>query len=409
MGERRYFIPKSMVKFEYEGVVVNYPGVVCNLYFRELAPKYLQEIVQKWEKGRQLSDRDYSRLLKKAFAHPHRWRDLPDTDDLMELCGLEMSGGNLRIRGDARQDVEIKALRCFIEHILAPHTKPILHKYFPNQEINFEVWETQSKDAQDLDHTVKIAYIFTLYNYFWNEEAAASYNFFLDYYCNELDKRISFVKQLWDHRRPGEGLEYIPIFDDVRNLNPETGAFVSQVVARILKSQTVKEAERKIIERALIDHAKKILQYPDEWGTAVRESLLTPLVSEVVSLNKSREFIQAANLCLQNGLYNSAINRCYYAMLRAARAALASFGHYRPWRDANLRPVETHEGVITSFAQVLVEEQKLLSEKYAWGLRKVYRQRLLADYADDELEEKSAREVLNMAQEFVDRIEDLLA
>lgn len=409
MGERRYFIPKNMVKFEYQGVVINYPGVVCNLYYKELAPKYIQEIMQKWEKGRELSDRDYSRLFKKAFAHPHRWRDLPDTDDLMELCGLEMVGSTLSIRPDAHQDVEIKALRCFIEHILEPYTKPILQKHFPEQEINMEVWETQSKAEQDLDQTVKIAYIFTLYNYFWNEEAADRYNFFLDYYQNELDKRISFVKQLWEHRRPGEGLEYIPIFDDVRNLNPETGAFVSQVVARILKSQDIKEAERKIIERALIDHAKKIIQYRDEWGKAVKESLLTPLVSEVVSLNKSREFIQAANLCLQNGLYNSAVNRCYYAMLRAARAALASYGHYRPWRDANLRPVETHEEVINSFAQVIVEEQRLLPDKYSTVLRKVFRQRLLADYADDELEEKSAREVISIAQEFVDKIEDLLA
>jgi uncharacterized protein (UPF0332 family) len=50
-------------------------------------------------------------------------------------------------------------------------------------------------------------------------------------------------------------------------------------------------------------------------------------------LIKAKEALKAAELCCENGLYNSCASRCYYAMFWAAIAALEWIG-YPPqkWR-----------------------------------------------------------------------------
>ncbi|MHB8172353.1 MAG: HEPN domain-containing protein [Thermincolia bacterium] len=337
--------------------------------------------------------------------------DIPPVDtDLPTLCGVAVVNDNLIIREECKPDVEIKTLRFCIEQILRPYTQPILKNFFPGLDINLGNWHDPiAEDQMELDQTVKIAYIFTLYNYLWNEEAADRYNFFLDYYQSELTKRLGFVKRLWENRRPGEGLEYIPIFEDFRNFNPEKGALVNQVVTRVLKSQDLQESERKFIEEALINHAKKVLTYRDEEATKIKDSILTPLVSEMVSLNKSKEFIQAAEICFIQGLHNSCINRAYYAMLRAARAALVHSGLCKSWRGDNLRPMETHEEVINTFDQVLVGEKGLFPVEMVTSLRRAYQQRLIADYADQETDERIAAMVMKKALLFVNKVGEVVS
>jgi len=410
LNQKRYFNHVSIVKFTVDGITVEYPQDIYKLYFSQEAPKYIQQIIRKWESGRELSDRDYQQLLKKMFANIHKRQEKPPEDaDLPTLCGVTVRNDKLAIKEEAKHDVETKALRFCIEQILRPYTNYILEKYFPGEDFNLGIWHDPiAEERLELDQTVKIAYIFTLYNYIWNEEATARYNFFIDYYQSELDKRLGFVKRLWENRRPGEGLEYIPIFEDFRNLNPDKGALVAQVMTRILKSRNLQASERKFIEEALIDHAKKVLQFRDEQATRIKDSILTPLVSELVSLNKSQEFIHAAELCFNQGLHNSCINRSYYAMLRAARAALVHSGLCKPWKSDNLRPMETHEEVINAFDQVLVEEKQIFPYEMVAALKKAYQQRLIADYADQETEEKVAAMIMKKARQFVTKVGEVV-
>ncbi|MDA8234638.1 MAG: HEPN domain-containing protein [Clostridia bacterium] len=410
LEQKRYFNHISLTSFNCEGVKVDYPRDVYKIYFSQEAPKYIQQIISKWEKGRELTERDYQQLLKKMFAHIHKRLDMPPADaDLPTLCGVAVLNGKLIIREEAKGDVETKAMRFCLEQILRPYTTPIIKNYFPGLAVNLGIWHDPiGENNAELDQTVKMAYIFTLYNYLWSDEIASRYNFFLDYYQTELAKRLGFIKRLWENRRPGEGLEYIPIFEDFRNFNPEKGALVNQVVTRILKSQDLQASERKFIEEALINHAKKVLMYRDEEATKIKDSILNPLVSEMVSLNKSREFIQAAEVCFDQGLHNSCINRAYYAMLRAARAALVHNGLCKSWRSVNLRPIETHEEVINTFEQVLVGEKGLFPPEMVVALRKAYQQRLIADYADQETEERIAAMVMKKAQLFITMVGDVV-
>lgn len=410
MKQQRYFQPVSLIKFQIGHLAIDYPGDLYRLYLDSYAPKYIRQIIAKWERGKEFTDRDYYQLVKKVFANPYKGRSLPEAADLAMICGVECRDSKLCIRSDARQEVETKTLRFCLEEILSPYTRPILETYFPQEEFNLGYWQEQINDGRlELDQTVKIAYIFTLYNYLWDQEAQERYGYFLDYYQTELAKRVSFIKQMWENRQPGEGLEYIPIFEDFSNLNPEKGAFMAQVISRILKSQNLQPGEKKIIEEALIRHAKAALNCQDEEANQIKNSLITPVVSEIVSLNKSQEFLRAAQVCMEHKLFNSALNRCYYAMLRAARAVLVSFGYCKPWRGLNLRPVETHEEVLLTFQKVLVEEKGLFEPEQLSFLRKALQKRLVADYADLEIKAREASQILKQAQAFVSRVEEIIS
>lgn len=410
MDRVRYLQAKSLTKFNIGNLEVDYPADVYKLYWEGYAPKYIKAILQKWEKGKELNDRDYYNLIKKSFSNPYKTRAILENGDLASLCGIGIQEGKFIILEEARQEVETKTLRFFLEQILEPYTTPIISTYFPKEEVNLGYWQDQIDQGKlELDQTIKIAYIFTLYNYLWNEDVMEKYGFFLDYYQKELDKRIAFIKRMWDNRRPGEGLEYIPIFEDFRNLNPEKSAFMAQMISRILKNQDLQASEKAIIEEALFKHAKAVLNCHDEEAREIQNSLLTPVVSEIVSLKKSKEFLMAAENCATLGLYNSVINRCYYGMLRGARAALVNMGYVKPWRGPSLRPIETHEEVINSFNKILVYEKRLLPGEDAKTLKVAFQKRLVADYGDLEITEFEAKELLKGAQNFINNVEKLIS
>ena len=48
-----------------------------------------------------------------------------------------------------------------------------------------------------------------------------------------------------------------------------------------------------------------------------------------MEFDRAQESLQAAQLCLQTGLVNSAVSRAYYAMFQAAQVALEQAGFRR--------------------------------------------------------------------------------
>ncbi|HEX3031865.1 MAG TPA: HEPN domain-containing protein [Bacillota bacterium] len=409
MNQQRYFRPVSLIKFPLGPIRVDYPNDVFRLYLSDYAPKYIRQIISKWQHGKELTERDYYQLIKKVFGNPYRGRILPDTADISYICGIEVKNGRLVVLEDAKQEIELKTLRSFLEQMLTPYTEPILAECFPDEQFNLGYWqELLAEDKGELEFNIKIAYIFTLYNYLWDQEARERYRYFPDYYTKEFGKRVRFIKRMWENRKPGEGLEYIPIFENFRNLNVEKGAFMVQMLSRILRSQNVQSGEKKIIEEALIKHAQALANCRDEEATQLKNRIINPVVSELVSLNKCQEFLHAAQLCLDNQLFNSALNRCYYAMLRACRAALVNFGYCKPWRGDNLRPVESHDEVLASFQRILVEEKGLFPMEQLGVLRRVLQKRLVADYADLEIKPGEAGRIFRQAQLFISKIEEII-
>lgn len=103
----------------------------------------------------------------------------------------------------------------------------------------------------------------------------------------------------------------------------------------------------------------------------------------------------SARALLELGDGDGAVNRAYYAMFDAARAALLASG----------APVEpdigrTHSGLIVAFGNYLVKNGPV--PKYAGRLlNRAHEIRLVADYNGDSVEPADAREMVAQAETFV--------
>jgi uncharacterized protein (UPF0332 family) len=112
-----------------------------------------------------------------------------------------------------------------------------------------------------------------------------------------------------------------------------------------------------------------------------------------MSLEKAEEFLKAAQRCLEEGWYNSAVNRAYYAMFQAARAALAAVGLDRPsWRHGSLH---------ATFSTELIRRRKLYPLSLVQNLAEVMELRQIADYSDVQIPQRRATRVVRAAAAFL--------
>ena len=117
-----------------------------------------------------------------------------------------------------------------------------------------------------------------------------------------------------------------------------------------------------------------------------------------MDLDRAQESLKAAQLCLQDGLVNSAASRAYYAMFQAAHVAMAVAGFPREeW---------SHQGLQAAFTTELIYRRKLypaaLREylSYGFGVRRA------ADYGLSGVSRKIARRLVNRATSFVAAVEE---
>lgn len=114
-------------------------------------------------------------------------------------------------------------------------------------------------------------------------------------------------------------------------------------------------------------------------------------------LNKARTTVRSARLLLDAGDTNSAVNRAYFAMFDAARAALGTV-------DTKLLKTKKHATVIRRFGKHLVEERG-----FDRSLGRLFSQtedvRVTADYEDEHVGEAAARKAVEGAERFVAAVE----
>lgn len=103
--------------------------------------------------------------------------------------------------------------------------------------------------------------------------------------------------------------------------------------------------------------------------------------------------LQAAELCLTEGLWDSAVSRAYYALFQAAICALESRGlRRREW---------THKGVHSDFVQHFVRRRKLVPASFAGALPSVMQLRHIADYQQPGVSRRQAERAVRRAREVV--------
>jgi uncharacterized protein (UPF0332 family) len=115
-------------------------------------------------------------------------------------------------------------------------------------------------------------------------------------------------------------------------------------------------------------------------------------------LNRAHQDLQAVQNILDQGFYNIAISRAYYAMFYAATALLTSKGVAR----------SKHSGVISAFSEYFVKTG-LIETEYARMLAHAFNSRLGSDYdVTSSVDKISAEAVIQDARRFVDRAEAYL-
>lgn len=101
---------------------------------------------------------------------------------------------------------------------------------------------------------------------------------------------------------------------------------------------------------------------------------------------------------MKEGLFEDCVSRAYYAVLHAAKAALSLAGIES----------DTHNGVRRMFSLHLVKTEKIEKE-FAKILTREQEDREIGDYeVGIEIEEDLARERIEEAEKFVQRIEQYL-
>jgi uncharacterized protein (UPF0332 family) len=117
-------------------------------------------------------------------------------------------------------------------------------------------------------------------------------------------------------------------------------------------------------------------------------------------LAKAKTTARTAHLALKAGDTNSAVNRAYFTMFDAARAALAAI-------DPELLKAKTHASVIRRFGKYLVEERG-----FDRSLGRIFSQaedaRLAADYETEQVDEAAARVIVDEMDRFVAAVEQFL-
>ncbi len=112
-----------------------------------------------------------------------------------------------------------------------------------------------------------------------------------------------------------------------------------------------------------------------------------------MALDRAREALEAAQVCMASNLPLSATSRAYYAMFWAAQVALAQIGITRSeWRHAALQ---------ASFVNELIRRRKRYPALLGQHLNRALQLRLDADYRRKGVSQNQATQVVRWAQEFM--------
>jgi len=117
---------------------------------------------------------------------------------------------------------------------------------------------------------------------------------------------------------------------------------------------------------------------------------------------KSKENLQAAQICFDNGLYNASVNRSYYAAYQAAIMALYVAG----CKDKDEKYDNKHKWVQATFNGELIHRRKIYPGYLKEYLVEMHYKRINADYKTTLISRKIASQQLKGAIEFIDIIEN---
>jgi uncharacterized protein (UPF0332 family) len=114
-------------------------------------------------------------------------------------------------------------------------------------------------------------------------------------------------------------------------------------------------------------------------------------------LTKAENSLKAAQLCFENGLYDDAVSRAYYCVLRASIALLIKIG-----QKTNFKRV--HLWVQAVFPRECVHRRKIVPKYLASYISDLQNDRNTADYDPTFISRRTAERTLKKADTFLNYI-----
>jgi len=111
-------------------------------------------------------------------------------------------------------------------------------------------------------------------------------------------------------------------------------------------------------------------------------------------IEKARRYLRSADLLIQDGDYDSAVSRSYYAMFYSAEAVLLR----------RKMTFTSHKAVISAFGQYFVKTG-IFDKQLGRDLNIIFGERQLGDYeSNSSISEDNARHAFERARGFVDQV-----
>ena len=111
-------------------------------------------------------------------------------------------------------------------------------------------------------------------------------------------------------------------------------------------------------------------------------------------IGKARRYLRSAELLIQDGDYDSAVSRSYYAMFYSAEAALLK----------KKMSFNSHKGVISAFGRHFVKTG-IFEKRLGRDLNVAFGERQVGDYESSfSISEDNARHAFERAGGFVDQV-----
>ena len=122
-------------------------------------------------------------------------------------------------------------------------------------------------------------------------------------------------------------------------------------------------------------------------------------MSQIQALvEKARRYLKSAELLIQDGDYDSAVSRSYYAMFYSAEAVLLK----------KKMAFTSHKAVISAFGRHFVKTG-IFDKRLGRNLHIIFDKRQLSDYGSDfSISEDNARRAFDSAREFVEHLAEWL-
>ena len=258
---------------------------------------------------------------------------------------------------------------------------------------------------QNLNNTLRNAFMFTLASYYWGERKDR-YNSFIDYFESEFYKRVSLIYGMWSSMDDNSKIKYIPLYDSFTNLSSTNKSELIDVLKAILDSESIPLDEKQTLKEQLIEGAGEFHHNISATDIALEQSLIKPAINLVLLREKAKETIASAETLFENKKYVDCANRCYYSMMFTLKALLEHQGLLADWKVNELKEKESHDSLEKGLNDLV--SRGILDVSDQTDFEYVKDQRWKCDYSLYYFNRNDAEYCINIIKKFFAKVEAIM-